>query len=82
MNDRKLIENLIQNLSNGETEFTYRKQDGSLRTAKGTTKLELIPEDVRPAGGIVAKDGDKSIAYYDLNSKGFRMFSVDRVVSA
>ncbi len=37
-------------LTLGEFKFEYTKKDGTVREARGTTKVELIPEGLRATG--------------------------------
>lgn len=74
-----IVETLIENLSEGVVSFKYRKSDGSLREAKGTTNLNLIPEANRPATTVVT-DGP-AISYFDVDANGWRSFRRDSVVA-
>lgn len=53
----------------GEIKFWYRKKDGSLREARGTTKLELIPENLHPKGETKDTGG---VPYFDLDVNQWR----------
>ena len=75
-----IVEALVKNLSEGSVSFQYRKSNGDIRPATGTIKLDLIPEDARP-GAEVKTDGP-SVPYYDLDSKGWRSFRRDAIVTA
>lgn len=77
--DNKTIEELKNRLRKGEVSFTYTKKDGTMRTAKGTTKMDMIPEDMHPKGGY---DVPGNVCrYYDLNSEGWRSFITDNLIS-
>ena len=67
---------LEERLTKGEVNFSYEKIDGSTRKARGTTNVDLIPEEWRPTGGSLAHDGT---AYFDLDIQEWR--SVSSVVS-
>lgn len=67
---------LEERLSKGEVNFSYEKMDGSVRKARGTTNIEMIPEEWRPTGGNLAHDGT---AYFDLDIQEWR--SISAVVS-
>ncbi|MGN0227641.1 MAG: SH3 beta-barrel fold-containing protein [Paludibacteraceae bacterium] len=74
---------LRKKLKNGIVEFSYSKQDGSLRDAKGTLLELLIPEDKKPKGDMsdgAAKPNYKSIAYFDLDKQEWRAFSIDKFI--
>ena len=66
-------------LKNGVVEFSYKKKDGSLRTAKGTLKDELLPE--------IDKDDERKrnlskdcFYYFDLKKDDYRCFLRDNFV--
>lgn len=68
-------------LHNGVVTFTYKKNDGSIRLAKGTTKHEtLVAEGAQSKGGMnkVARAGFTS--YYDIDKQGWRSFAESRLV--
>lgn len=69
---KKLEEKLLK----GEVKFSYEKLDGSIREVRGTTNVEMIPEEWRPTGGSLAHDGT---AYFDLDIQEWR--SIAAVVS-
>jgi len=54
---------LEQRLSKGEVRFEFEKVDGSKRVAYGTTRLDLIPEELHPKGGNKEHLGTP---YFDL----------------
>ena len=67
---------LEERLTQGEVKFSYEKLDGSVREVRGTTNVELIPEEWRPSGGSLAHSGT---AYFDLDIEQWR--SISAVVS-
>ena len=73
-------------ISNGFARFTYRKKDGTTRTALGTRAPALIPADKAPKGdmsdGAAAwEDSVKAIPYFDLDKNEWRSFNVLNFVS-
>lgn len=74
-----MINELKKRLKDGEVSFTYRKKDGSLRTARGTTKMDSIPEEHQPKGNYTSPDN--VCRYYDINSEGWRSFLNENLVS-
>ena len=62
----------------GVIEFEYTKKDGSIRSAKGTTRLELIPEGLHPKGGDKATKGTP---YFDLVLNEWRSISTDSPIT-
>ena len=83
VNEAWSLVRLREMLKNGIVEFNYRKQDGSLRKAKGTLHELLIPDDKKPKGDMsdsAAKPNYKSIAYFDLDKQEWRAFSIDKFI--
>lgn len=74
---------LREQLKNGIVTFTFFKQDGSLRDAKGTLHEILIPDDKKPKGDMsdgAAMPNYKSIPYFDLDKQEWRAFSIDKFI--
>lgn len=67
---------LEEHLTQGEVKFSYEKLDGSVREVRGTTSVELIPEEWKPSGGSLAHSGT---AYFDLDIQQWR--SISSVIS-
>ena len=65
-----------ERLTQGEVKFSYEKLDGSVREVRGTTNVELIPEEWRPSGGTLSHSGT---SYFDLDIEQWR--SISAVVS-
>lgn len=63
---------LEERLTLGEVRFSYEKLDGTTREVRGTTNLELIPDEWRPSGGTLAHSGT---AYFDLDIEQWRSIS-------
>lgn len=74
-----IVETLIESLAEGVTSFKYRKADGSVREANGTTNMTLIPEAMRPATAV-STDGP-AISYFDTEANGWRSFRRDSLVA-
>ena len=72
-------------LSNGFARFTYRKKDGTTRTALGTRAPSLIPVDKLPkTPSLEERAGERfasSFAYFDLEKNEWRSFNVLNFVS-
>ena len=66
---------LKSKLLSGVVEFSFTKKDGSIRKAIGTLETSLF--DYESKGG---KGNNKTIAYYDLEAKGFRCFKIENLV--
>lgn len=74
-----IVEALVKNLTEGSVAFQYRKTDGSIRNAVGTLNGDLMPET--ESKKTVSTDGP-SINYYDLESKAWRQFKRDNLITA
>ena len=74
-------ESFRDTLNNGFARFTYRKKDGTFRTALGTRSPLLIPVDKLPRDIMnndegIWTDSAKTIPYFDLDKGEWRSFSV------
>ena len=67
-------DSLKSKLVKGECKFTYKKLDGTLREARGTTKIDNIPEDLKPKGDNTAL----RVSYYDIDANGWRSIAEDQ----
>lgn len=68
-------------LAGGTVQFTFRKIDGTMRPATGTTVLDLIPADHRPKGIIVKPRSEDIVTYYDLERMAWRSCRSAEVIS-
>ena len=68
MND---IETLKEKLHEGEVNFEYTKKDGTIRKARGTLDMGMIPESQHPVFRPTAPD---NVRYWDLDAQGWRSF--------
>lgn len=76
----ELIKTLIERMQNGSVKFSYTKLDGTLRTATGTTKLEMIPEEYHPKDtGMNTPEAVQR--YFDIDKNGWRSFTKTNLVS-
>ena len=71
-------ETLRSRLREGVVEFTFRKADGSLRKAVGTTDLATIPTGSHPKG--TGNPSDKSVRFFDLEKSEWRSVSILREI--
>ena len=72
-------------LSRGVVRFSYFKQDGDIREARGTLCPTLIPFDKLPKeklleGWVDERPNYKSIPYYDLDRCEWRAFSITKFI--
>jgi hypothetical protein len=66
-------DDLRKALREGIVSFAFKKLDGTLRTARGTTKLEVIPIESHPSG--TGKKTTRKVSYWDLDKIGWRSVS-------
>lgn len=76
---------LREKLSQGETKFVFKKKDGTIRPAVGTTNLDLIPKDDWPltADDIDSDYKDKNegvVTYYDLEKMAWRCCKAENII--
>lgn len=76
-----IVSLLRSRLASGSVQFTFRKIDGTMRPATGTTVLELIPADHRPKGIIIKPRNEDIVTYYDLERMAWRSCRSAEVVS-
>ena len=72
----KQAKTLIHDLKQGKIRFKYKKNDGTIRTAVGTLKSDLmnIPDKKVDAARERRTIPNTILIYFDLDSKGFRSF--------
>ena len=73
-------EELRHRLNGGPIHFAFKKLDGTLRTAVGTTCLTCIPTDKHPSGGRPASE--KVVTFYDVEKGEWRCLRRDQEVFA
>lgn len=80
LSDFNITEEAIKEvLASGDVYFTYRKKDGTEREAYGTRNTRIIEDhNATPVGKGTEKAG--VIAYYDLESEGWRCFKIDNFI--
>jgi hypothetical protein len=60
-------------LNEGTVQFAFKKLDGTLRTAVGTTCLENVPLENHPTGD--GHSSTASIRYFDFGKNSWRSVS-------
>ena len=78
---------LKQLLSEGIVEFTFKKKNGEIRTAKGSRSIEVLmntpssgfTEENKPTG--TGKESTTSIPYWDFDKQAWRSVCIDAVIS-
>ena len=79
------IHDLKQALYEGIVLFQFVKKDGTLRHARGTTCPDLVPTDDTPKGARTpetqAKFDRQTVAFYDIDKKGWRSMRIDTIWS-
>ena len=76
------FENFRDKLRAGVWRFSYFKKDGSIREARGTLDLSIIPADKMPSSGA-SLDKEKSASsfpYFDLDKQEWRSFRLDNFI--
>jgi len=75
---------LREKLQQGETNFVFKKKDGSRRKAKGTTNLDLVPKDLHPKDMDENYEGkpknDALVTYFDLEKMSWRSCRVENIL--
>ena len=74
---------LNEALKDGVVKFSFWKKDGTIREAKGTTLLLLVPKDKQPKGIQNSKlkiQNYGTIPFYDIDKKAWRSFSITHFI--
>ena len=78
------FESFRKKLSTGVWQFSYFKKEGSIRQARGTLCMELIPEEHHPKSLSGAQDvrpeNYETFTYYDLDANAWRSFRLDNFI--
>lgn len=78
------FEGFRNQLQKGIYDFSYFKTDGTIREARGTLCLDLIPEQDHPKGdmsdGFACEPAPGVFTYYDLVAQGWRSFRCDNFI--
>lgn len=61
---------LRRKLSRGVVQFAFKKLDGTLRNAVGTTNLSAIPQENHPRG--VRQSSPKVVVFFDIEKREWR----------
>ena len=69
---------LHEMLCKGSVKFQFTKNDGSVRTAVGTLKNDLITR--KPAGGENKVKNAGYTTYFDIEKDAFRCFAESRLL--
>ena len=67
------IEELKKEMRIGVVEFQFTKKDGSIRSAKGTTNMGIIPEENHPTGTDNTLS-DSVVRFFDVEKSEWRSF--------
>ena len=77
------IPDLKTALYEGTVLFEFIKKDGTLRHARGTTCPDLVPADDTPKGKRTPEQQAayerQTIAFYDIDKKGWRSMRIDTI---
>ena len=69
---------LHEMLCKGTVKFQFTKKDGTVRTAVGTLKSDLITR--KPAGGENKVEGAGYTTYFDIEKDAFRCFAESKFI--
>lgn len=76
---------LREKLSQGETKFVFKKKDGTIRPAVGTTNLDLVPQDLWPkdmSGDYEEREKQSTnIKFFDLDKLAWRSCNENSIKS-
>jgi len=75
-----MVFELKAKMQKGEVKFKYTKKNGEIRDALGTLNVDVIGKENAPSG-TGKQVPENQIRYYDLNSKGWRSFIADNLIS-
>ena len=79
------IQDLHKALSEGVVLFEFVKKDGSIRHARGTTCPDLVPTDNMPQNKRTPQQqalyDRQTVAFYDIDKKGWRSMRIDTIWS-
>ena len=81
-----LTRDLLTALGEGEVEFTYRKEDGFIRKARGTLCKGVCPgyDSYQPKTDRKPRrrdEEDTAYCYFDIDRNEFRSFKAENVLS-
>jgi hypothetical protein len=81
-----LTRDLLTALGEGEVEFTYRKEDGFIRKARGTLCKGVCPgyDSYQPKTDRKPRrrdEEDTSYCYFDIDRNEFRSFKAENVMN-
>ena len=65
-------------LKEGTVKFQFTKKDGSVRTAMGTLKSDLITQ--KPTGGICNPKKSGYSIYFDMEKDGWRVYDENKLI--
>ena len=79
------IQDLKKALYEGVVLFEFVKKDGSIRHARGTTCPDLVPTDHMPQNKRTPQQqalyDRQTVAFYDIDKKGWRSMRIDTIWS-
>lgn len=67
-------ETLRRKLREGVVQFAFKKVDGTLRTAVGTTNMSTIPSESHPRG--VRESSPNVVVFWDIEKREWRSVSI------
>ena len=76
------IEELTKTLRTDSVRFKYKKKDGTIREAYGTTNMATIEQygDKLPKGNSTRKENENQVRYFDIDKNEWRSFCKDNYI--
>lgn len=68
---------LKRKMRRGVVTFTYKKVDGTVRTACGTLKADMLPQTL----GTGKKPSHEVLVYFDIDRKSWRSFRRENLLT-
>lgn len=82
--NKELVQDMVRQLKAEmkvrEVKFMYQKKDGSIRDTKGTLNSEIYGKENEPIWSSKTIP-ENQIRYYDTNSKDWRSFFSENLIS-
>jgi hypothetical protein len=79
--NKRMYEELKDELNLGICEVTFTKKDGTERVMSGTLNFDHIPNDKQPKGTGKQKTQQESIAVFDVMKEDWRSFRISSVIN-
>lgn len=81
LKNKVMLEKVQDALKQGKVRFSFKKVDGSVRSAYGTLHPSLLPVRDSAEGSSTRPPNPGVQVYYDLDAGSFRSFKKENLVS-